>query len=42
MQLFEEIHRNGKSLLVATHNHQLIAHFGHPVVECAQQTLTLK
>lgn len=42
MQLFEEIHRNGKSLLVATHNHQLIAHFGHPVVECAQQTLTLQ
>ena len=41
MQLFEEINRNGKSLLVATHNHQLIAHFGHPVVECAQQTLTL-
>ncbi|MGA1773627.1 MAG: cell division ATP-binding protein FtsE [Flavobacteriaceae bacterium] len=42
MQLFEEINRNGKSLLVATHNHQLIAHFGHPVVECAQQTLTLQ
>jgi cell division transport system ATP-binding protein len=42
MQLFEEIHRNVKSLLVATHNHQLIAHFGHPVVECAQQTLTLQ
>jgi len=42
MRLFEEINRNGKSLLVATHNHQLIAHFGHPVVECAQQTLTLQ
>lgn len=42
MQLFEEINRNGKSLLVATHNHQLIAHFGHPVVECAQQTLILQ
>ena len=42
MQLFEEINRNGKSLLVATHNHQLITHFGHPVVECAQQTLTLQ
>lgn len=42
MQLFEEINRNGKSLLVATHNHQLIAHFGHPVVECAQQTLTIQ
>lgn len=41
MQLFESIHQNGKSLLVATHNHQLIAHFGHPVVQCAQKTLTL-
>lgn len=42
MHLFEKIHQNGKSLLVATHNHQLIAHFGHPVVECAHQTLTIK
>ena len=42
MHLFEQIHQNGKSLLVATHNHQLIAHFGHPIIECARQTLTMK
>mgnify|MGYP000929016860 CR=1 FL=1 len=39
MQVFEDIHRNGKTLFVATHNHQLIRHYGHPVVRCENQSL---
>lgn len=39
MQVFEDIHRNGKTLFVATHNHQLIRHYGHPVVCCENQSL---
>lgn len=39
MQVFEDIHRNGKTLFVATHNHQLIRHYGHPVIRCENQSL---
>ena len=39
MQVFEDIHRNGKTLFVATHNHQLIRHYSHPVVRCENQSL---
>ena len=39
MQVFEDIHKNGKTLFVATHNHQLIRHYGHPVVRCENQSL---
>lgn len=39
MQVFEDIHQNGKTLFVATHNHQLIRHYGHPVVRCENHSL---
>ncbi|MSO76063.1 MAG: cell division ATP-binding protein FtsE [Alphaproteobacteria bacterium] len=40
LYLFEELHRMGTTLVIATHNRALIEHLKHPVLHLADGTLT--
>ena len=41
MRLFEELHRTGTAVVVATHNHALIDRFRHPCLRLYEGRLTV-
>jgi cell division transport system ATP-binding protein len=41
MSLFDELHRMGTTIIVATHNQGLVEHFGHPQLHLEQGTIKI-
>ena len=37
MDLFEELHRKGNTVILATHDYRLIKKYNHPVIRCENQ-----
>jgi len=35
--LFEELHRKGNTVILATHDYRLIKRYNHPVIRCENQ-----
>ena len=39
MDLFEELHRKGNTVILATHDYRLIKRYNHPVIRCENQRI---